>query len=113
CTNKPIAITRAILDDLDWSQHFGAVVGGDSTPAKKPDPAPLQAVLDMLGVSPRRALMVGDSAADVGAARALGMQVAVLAHGYSRAPIHEIGADVVLGDLDAVLALAPGAGLAR
>ena len=37
-TNKPAAMSRAILDGLRLLSHFAAVVGGDSLPLRKPDP---------------------------------------------------------------------------
>jgi len=43
--------------------------------------------------------MVGDSNADVGAARAAGVPVVVVSFGYSRVPAQELGADVVIDSL--------------
>jgi phosphoglycolate phosphatase len=99
CTNKPLAVTRLILDTLDISGFFHCLVGGDSTAHKKPHPLPLQACLQELGVAPGEALMVGDSAADVGAAQAAGVAVALVPDGYTGAPAQSLGADLVLGDL--------------
>lgn len=99
CTNKPLAVTRVILDALDISGFFGSVVGGDSTPHKKPHPLPLQTCLKELGVGPGEALMVGDSGADVGAAQAAGVTVALVPDGYTGVPADSLGADLVLEDL--------------
>ena len=52
CTNKPLAVTRMILDALDIAGFFGSVVGGDSTPEKKPHPLPLLDTLRALDVRP-------------------------------------------------------------
>ena len=86
CTNKPEGVTRDILDTLGISHYFGSVIGGDSTSGKKPDPTPLLACLDELGVSPSDAVMVGDSAADTGAARAAGVYAIVVPNGYTGEP---------------------------
>lgn len=99
CTNKPLSVTRLILDALDITGFFGSVVGGDSTPEKKPHPLPLLETLRALNVQPERALMVGDSAADVGAARAAGVTVVLVPDGYTGAPAGSLGADHVLGNL--------------
>lgn len=99
CTNKPISVTRQILDALDIAGFFDSVVGGDSTPVKKPNPLPLQTVLQELGVKPDDAVMIGDSGADVGAARAAGMPVILVPDGYTGAPAVSLGADYVVGDL--------------
>jgi len=73
-TNKPIAPTRTILDGLDLSGMFTVVLGGDSLPTKKPDPAPLIAAAEALGVELDRCLMVGDSDVDMDAAANAGVQ---------------------------------------
>jgi phosphoglycolate phosphatase len=99
CTNKPLSVTRLILDTLDIAGYFQSVVGGDSTVHKKPHPLPLQTCLRELGVGPGEALMVGDSGADVGAARAAGVAVALVPDGYTGVPAESLGADLVLEDL--------------
>ena len=93
CTNKPLSVTLQILDALDVRGYFGSVVGGDSTPAKKPDPLPLQRCLEELRVLPARAVMVGDSAADVGAAQACGVPVVLVPDGYTGVSAEALGAD--------------------
>ena len=97
CTNKPEAVTRQILDALGATRYFGAIIGGDSTPGRKPDPVPLQACLDRLGVTAGETVMVGDSAADVGAARAAGVYVVIVPDGYTGEPAESLGADLVVG----------------
>lgn len=96
CTNKPISVTRQILAALDIAGFFESVVGGDSTPRKKPDPLPLETCLEELGADPRDALMVGDSGADVGAARAAGVTVVLVPDGYTGSPAHTLGADLLV-----------------
>jgi beta-phosphoglucomutase-like phosphatase (HAD superfamily) len=59
CTNKPLGVTRLILDALDIAGFFQVVVGGDSTAEKKPHPLPLQTCLAELGVQAGDP-MVGD-----------------------------------------------------
>ena len=62
CTNKPQAPAKQVLRLLGLSDYFSVVVGGDSLPVRKPDPAPLLKTFDALGEGPR--LYVGDSAVD-------------------------------------------------
>jgi phosphoglycolate phosphatase len=99
CTNKPYGVTRQILNALDINGFFGSVIGGDSTPAKKPDPAPLLACLEELGLQPNEAVMIGDSGADVGAARAAGVPIILVPDGYTGAPADTLGADYVIESL--------------
>jgi phosphoglycolate phosphatase len=99
CTNKPEAFTRQILDGLGLSGYFSSVVGGDSTSARKPDPEPVLACLRGLASEPALSLMIGDSVHDVHAAHAAGVTVAVVPWGYRSAPVEDLGADFILGDL--------------
>ena len=102
CTNKPEAFTRQILDGLGLSGYFSSVVGGDSTSARKPDPEPVLACLRGLASEPASSLMIGDSVHDVHAAHAAGVTVAVVPWGYRSAPVEDLAADFVLGDLAAL-----------
>jgi phosphoglycolate phosphatase len=99
CTNKPHAVTMQILNTLDIAGFFGSIVGGDSTSEKKPHPLPLQTCLEELKASPGVSIMIGDSAADVGAARAAGVPVILVPDGYTGAPAASLGADYVTGSL--------------
>jgi len=99
CTNKPEDLSRQILDGLDLSGFFSSIIGGDSTPTRKPDPQPLLRCLDELATAPQAGLMIGDSAVDVDAARAAGVTVAVVPWGYRTQAVEDLGADFVLHDL--------------
>lgn len=97
CTNKPQAATDALIGHFGLSHLFGAVLGGDTVVAKKPDPGHLDEALARLGRKREHAVMVGDSATDVAAARAAGVPVVVVAYGYSASPVPELGGDAVIG----------------
>jgi phosphoglycolate phosphatase len=81
-SNKPLGPSRTILAGLGILKRFERVEGGDSVPAKKPEPGGLLGLLEAAGVSPERALMVGDSAVDVQTARAAGVPVAGVSYGF-------------------------------
>jgi phosphoglycolate phosphatase len=99
CTNKPIAVTRQILDALDFKGYFDSIIGGDSTRAKKPHPLPLLTCLREMGIRPEDAIMIGDSGADVGAARSANVPVILVPDGYTGVPAVSLGADYVVGRL--------------
>ena len=99
CSNKPNKLCRPLLSDLGILGYFSAVQGYGSGLPKKPDPQPLLATLKSLGASPERALYIGDSETDVQTARAAGVPVAVVSHGYTVTPASELGADWVLTTL--------------
>ncbi|WP_308915630.1 HAD-IA family hydrolase [Jannaschia sp. LMIT008] len=86
CTNKPMAPTAKVLDGLALGP-FDAVVGGDTLPVRKPDPAPLRHAASLLGVPVARALYVGDSEVDHATAAAAGMRFAFVEGGYPNGPM--------------------------
>ncbi len=85
CTNKLEAPARALLATLGIAELFAAVGGGDSFPARKPDPRHLLATLAAAGGVPEEAVMAGDHANDVQAARAAGLPCIFAAWGYGTA----------------------------
>jgi phosphoglycolate phosphatase len=85
-TNKPVAATSMILDTLGLSEFMDVVIGGDSLPVRKPNPAPVIEAIRHLGVSTERVIMVGDSAHDIDAASGAGIASVAVTYGYHRAP---------------------------
>jgi pyrophosphatase PpaX len=75
-TGKGRRSTLITLDALGITPLFDTVVTGDEAPAPKPDPGGLLLALGRLGVPPERAVYIGDSLADGGAARAAGARFA-------------------------------------
>lgn len=81
-TNKPSALARAVLDAGGLLPHFSAVFGADEAAWRKPAPAMLERAAQELGVATPQLLMVGDSAADMGAAAAAGSPAVWAGWGY-------------------------------
>jgi len=87
-TNKPIHATRAILEGCGLAGYFGSrVLGGDGPLPRKPDPAGLLSLMRDADVDAPASLMVGDSAADLRAARNAGTQVCIARYGFGYAGI--------------------------
>jgi len=84
-TNKPERFVRPLLAHLGIHDLFGAVVGGDTLPHRKPSPEPLRAALQQLGVLPQAAVMVGDSVQDLRAGKAAGLATIGCLFGYGEA----------------------------
>ncbi len=107
CTNKPVALARALITALGWDGRFAAIIGGDSEAAAKPDPRPVLAAMHAAGGNSGSSIFLGDSSVDVAAARAAGVPVIVVSFGFSDRPAAELGADRVIDhwdSLDAALA---------
>ena len=71
-TNKPRDFTGRILAGVGLTDVFRRIVGGDETPARKPDPAHLATAVAGLKMTPAQVVMVGDSPNHVQAAQAFG-----------------------------------------
>lgn len=82
-TNKPIAMTVALVEHLGWQDRFRLLVGGDSLPFRKPDARGLEHVARALGVAPARTLLVGDSRIDAETAHAAGAAFVWVEWGYA------------------------------
>lgn len=99
-TNKPRALTLALLAQFGLDVHFDAVVAGGDTERKKPDPQPLHVACERLGVTAARAVMIGDSINDAQAGRAAGCAVLLVPYGYAHgAPVETAGADAIVPTL--------------
>lgn len=81
-TNKPVRFARRIVAQLGLDQLLPVVVGGDSLPVRKPDPAPLRVALQSLGQPEDCGTMVGDGEGDLRAGRAAGLGTIACLYGY-------------------------------
>lgn len=72
---------RIGLEKHDLEPHVDAVVGRDTVGARKPDPKPLLAAVDVLDVVPAETLFVGDSASDEKTADRAGTRFAYVGDG--------------------------------
>jgi len=96
CTNKRVAPSIELLTRLDMIKYFPVVLGADSVPAHKPDPAHLTQTIAQAGGNEARCVMVGDSATDVKTAKAAGIPVIVVDFGYTSEPPESLGGDALV-----------------
>ncbi|BDW95487.1 phosphoglycolate phosphatase [Thalassospira tepidiphila] len=83
-SNKPEAPCKAILTKLGIADLFSVIAGGDSFEVKKPDGRFLVQILNRLGFSAKMedvAIMIGDHANDIIAAREAGVQYCLVRFG--------------------------------
>ena len=79
-TNKSIEYTKVILAGLG-PHHFAYMVGGDDGFGLKPEPAMLVHIMEQLGVSRDRAVLVGDSTNDIKGGHNAGIRVCAVGYG--------------------------------
>ncbi|HSB25440.1 MAG TPA: HAD-IA family hydrolase [Burkholderiaceae bacterium] len=98
-TNKAARFTEPIVEGLALRDRVAALVCGDTTAHSKPHPAPLLEAARQLELPAARCAYVGDDLRDVVAGRAAGMATLVASWGYlgDGPPVHEWGADAILG----------------
>ncbi|MBI3811118.1 MAG: HAD-IA family hydrolase [Nitrospirae bacterium] len=84
-TNKPERISRRLLEVLGIDKFIGAVIGGDTCPKSKPDLIVLEEAAHRVGFDKTkgRAVMIGDTEADMKLGRAFGAKTIWAAWGYT------------------------------
>ena len=80
-TSKFYASADALLKAAGLREHFDMVVGADQVKHPKPHPEMGQLIMQTLGVSAERAVMVGDTTHDLLMARAAGMRSVAVTYG--------------------------------
>jgi phosphoglycolate phosphatase len=81
-TNKPIRMSRHILEGLSVAEHFFQVYGGNSFEQKKPHPRAVEALMQESGIGRDKTLVIGDSSVDVQTARNAGVPCAGVTYGF-------------------------------
>lgn len=81
-TNKEACFVGPLLAAHGLLDCFEPMLCGDTLPVRKPDAWPLRRCLAHHCIAPEHAVMVGDSAIDVRAARAAGVRSLLVTHGY-------------------------------
>ena len=82
-TNKASVFTHKLLSEMELDDYFSLVISGDTLARNKPDPLPLLHAARHFAVAPEQALLIGDSANDVKAARAAGFRIVCVSYGYN------------------------------
>ncbi len=103
-SNKRQALSANILDALGLSAYLDIIVGSDTTPERKPSPAPVRYVLATLDIKPESAVIVGDSNYDIEAGRAAGIRTVAVTYGYRPLDILR-GADFIINRMDELLGI--------
>ncbi|SDH89124.1 phosphoglycolate phosphatase [Pseudomonas flavescens] len=103
-TNKPERFVAPLLEQVGLGGYFRWIVGGDTLPQQKPDPAALVQVMRLAGVSAAQSLFVGDSRNDVLAARAANVPCVAVSYGYNHGrPVAEEEPSLLVDNLAELL----------
>jgi phosphoglycolate phosphatase len=102
CTNKLEALSVSLLAELKIADRFAAICGADTVAACKPHPGHIIETALRSGSELEKTIMIGDSASDVGAARAASVPVIGVTFGYTPTPIHLLEPDLLLDHFDAL-----------
>jgi phosphoglycolate phosphatase len=93
-TNKPVRAAQGICEGLGLADYFLHIYGGDSFPAKKPDPMGLRSLMEETGARPEETVMIGDSKVDVQTARNAGVWCVGCAFGFGPQNLMDFPPDV-------------------
>jgi phosphoglycolate phosphatase len=107
CTNKPERLAELLLARLGVRELFGALIGADTLPVRKPDPAPYRAAVERTGGTVARSFLLGDTETDVRTARAAGVPVALVTFGPEGRGIARLSPEALLDAYAELPALAP------
>ncbi|MEL7560519.1 phosphoglycolate phosphatase [Stutzerimonas chloritidismutans] len=108
-TNKPAQFIEPLLQEKGLAGYFQWLIGGDTLPQQKPDPAALLWVMREADVRADASLFVGDSRNDVRAAKAAAVPCVALTYGYNHGePIAREQPALVLDDLRELVASVSG-----
>jgi phosphoglycolate phosphatase len=100
CTNKPAGLAETLTRRLGIRDLFGALVGADTLPVRKPDAAPLFEAIARVGGTPSRALLIGDTQTDRDTGLAAGVPVALVTFGPEGAGVARMQPDALLDHYD-------------
>ncbi len=106
CTNKPEALAESLLVRLGVRALFGSLVGADSLPTRKPDPAPYVAAVERAGGVVDRSFLVGDTITDRDTARAAGVSCALVTFGPEGRGVARLNPEALLDHFDGMFDLA-------
>jgi len=107
-SNKPEAMSQAILGGLGVLSVFRAVLGGDSLPERKPEPTGLEHLRSLTGTPLEKMLVVGDSLIDLYTARAAGIDFCGVAWGFGAEGLRAAGAQPIIDEPAELLAIVEG-----
>jgi phosphoglycolate phosphatase len=106
CTNKPEGLARTLVAALGVADRFGALLGADTLPVRKPDPLHFTETARRAGGDPARAVLIGDTVTDRETARRAGAPCILMRFGYATEPLETLAPEAIAGRLSETPGLA-------
>ena len=106
CTNKPEGLARDLVAQLGVADLFGALIGADTLPVRKPDPAPYRASVEAVGGQVARSILIGDTETDRKTAAAAGVPSVLVSFGPEGRAIERLAPEALLDHYDDLPGLA-------
>ena len=106
CTNKPEGLAAELIRRLGIADLFGALIGADTLPTRKPDPAPYIAAVQQAGGVVARSMLIGDTETDRKTGLAVGVPVALVTFGPEGRAIERLTPEALLEHFDDLPGLA-------
>ncbi len=100
CTNKPEGLAETLMQRLGVRHLFGALIGADTLPTRKPDPAPLVVAVQRAGGALARTMLVGDTDTDRQTGLAAGVPVALVTFGPEGDAVSRFAPEALLHHFD-------------
>ena len=105
CTNKPEGLAVDLIRRLGVARLFDALIGADTLPTRKPDPAPYVAAVTRAGGRVERSMLIGDTETDRKTGLAVGVPVALVTFGPEGRAIERLTPEALLDHFDDLPAL--------
>ena len=100
-TSKEVRFAKIILDHFGIADCFDIIVGGDTLPQRKPDPAPVLEGIRLLAGTAEHAVMIGDSENDIIAGKRAGTLTCGVTFGFRTAEqMRQTNPDVLVNSFD-------------
>jgi len=102
CTNKPEGLAETLMARLGVRGLFASLIGADTLPVRKPDPAPYVAAVEQAGGAVARSVLIGDTVTDRKTARAAGVPCVLVTFGPDGRGVEALEPEALLDDYEAL-----------
>jgi phosphoglycolate phosphatase len=104
-TNKLEHLARRLLGELDLTDRFYTIIGGDTLGPGRAKPAPdlLHLMVERSGLAAPRVAYVGDTSYDTRAAHAAHLPVVAVSFGFTDAHLPDLGPSAIIDHFDELI----------